>query len=121
MLIDVSSFFQDNLYWLIPVLALLLAGIVLLFVFLLRAKKKPKEKAPELAAQSEYLAALGGAENIREKSIVGSRISIKLADFEKADPKKLLEIGVSSYIKMSGKLVLVCKDNAQAVYDRIFA
>ena len=94
---------------------------VFLLVFFLVRGKKSKPKKPALASQSEYLTALGGAENILEKSIVGSRIVLKLADFEKADPKKLLAIGVASYIQMSDKLTLVCKDNAEDVYQVIFS
>ncbi|MBO4541213.1 MAG: hypothetical protein J5736_04480, partial [Bacilli bacterium] len=112
---------QENLIWIIPVGAVLLIGVVLLVLFLVRKGKKVKPKKPVLASQSEYLAALGGAENILEKKIIGSRIVIKLSDNQKADPKKLLAIGVASYIQMSDKLTLVCKDNAEDVYRVIFS
>lgn len=117
---EIASFIQNNLMWIIPVGVVILIGVFLLVFFLIR-RGKAKPKKPTLASQSEYLSALGGAENILEKKIIGSRIVLKLADFEKADPKKLLAIGVASYIQMSDKLTLVCKDNAEDVYQVIFS
>ena len=113
------DFIKNNwLYVLIGLVAFALA-IVIVFVLINKGKNKKQKPAP-VAAQSVYLEALGGKENIKSHKSVGSRINIELVDMEKAQPEKLLEAGVDSYIKMSGKLVLVVKENAQAVSDVIF-
>lgn len=97
-----------------------LAILVAVTILIISRRKKQREEPPLLPDKSEYLLALGGEDNVKEKSINGSRISVKLEDYEKADFQKLLEIGVDSYIKMSDKMILIVKDHAQEVYDQIF-
>lgn len=116
---EIASFILANLAWIIPAGVVILALIVFLIMFL--AKKGKKKKKPKLASQSEYLSCLGGAENILNKAIRGSRIVIEFADPEKVDAKKILDLGIDTYIFSSSKLTLVCKEDAQQVYDQIFS
>lgn len=67
-----------------------------------------------------YISALGGDENIIDKKLSGSRITIKLANYDLLDKEKLLEAGVDSYILMSDRLVLVVKDAAEKTYNKLF-
>lgn len=120
-----QSFIEENLYWLIPVIAVGIVVLLAFVVFMIRlsrtTKKKKKKVEPiELHDKSEYLDCLGGEANIVSHTLKGSRITIEVNDIDKITPEKLLEAGVSSYIKMANKLVLVVKDHASEVYDRIF-
>ncbi|MDO5330976.1 MAG: hypothetical protein Q4F15_06150 [Bacillota bacterium] len=125
---EFGDFVNANLVWIIILGVALLLFIAALIVFRIRVgagkpkwKKKKKEEIPLPSVdKSEYLLALGGEDNILSKQLTGSRISVKLADMEKADPEKLLQAGVSSYIKMSDRLILVIKAHAEEVYNSIF-
>lgn len=111
---------MDNYIILIIVGAVLLALLIFFTILIISRRRKQRDEAPLLPDKSEYLLALGGEDNIKEKSLNGSRISVKLEDYDKADFQKLLEIGVDSYIKMSDKMILIVKDHAQEVYEKIF-
>ena len=109
-------------YWWILLLAILAAmGLVVWLIWLFRhAKGGGKKKLAPLSEQSTYLEALGGKDNVKSHSLTGSRISVELLDYQKANPEALLSAGIDSYIKMSGRLILIVKDRAEEVYRRIF-
>ena len=98
-----------------------LIGLVILIIVLSGLKRgKGKIEEKPVASKSEYLSLLGGEENIIDKKVEGSRISIYLKDMDNCQPDALLPLGIDSYIKMKERLVLVVKEGAQKVFDTIF-
>ena len=131
----VNDFLLYNSWWLALIAAGLIAVVVVLIVLSGRkrkqntdkeegaAKPEPKKKIDyrnKEAVKSSYFAALGGEENVLERKIEGSRISLKLADYSKIDKEKLKEAGVDGFIQMSNKLSLVVKSDASKVYKILF-
>ena len=62
------------------------------------------------------LEALGGADNILDHSLNGSRIILVLNNYDAVDQAKLRELGVDSIVKMSNKITLVVKDDSDSFY-----
>jgi phosphotransferase system IIB component len=112
-----EDFLLGNLWWLV------ILGIVFLFIVAYFLEKWwstfRKSKAPK-AAKDEYLEALGGAENLIDGTIEGSRIVLHLKNYGKVDEEKLKKSGIVGFIAQSDKLTLVVKDEAAKVYDLIF-
>ncbi len=117
LLSSTSDFLTKNLWWIIAIVVLVAVAIYLLIITIVSSKKKGSAK---IATKTEYLAALGGEDNILEKELKGSRIVVKLQDYSKVDQNKLKEAGVTGFIEMSDKLTLVIKDNAGKAFDVIF-
>lgn len=112
-----SSWLASSSWW----LALILVGLLALSIVLILATSKGKGKpAKKLAEQSVYLSCLGGSENVIDKKLVGSRISITLKDTSLVDQDKLKEAGVDASILMSNKLTLVAKGEAKELYLILF-
>lgn len=110
-------------------IAIGLAGAVFLTVLGLflytyfKAKKQgPIIKAPErkVIQNEEALKALGGAENILDHSLNGSRVILVLNNYDLVDDKALKEMGVSSIVKMTNKITLVVKGDASSFYKSLF-
>lgn len=118
ILASTSDFLLSNLWWIITVVVFLGVGAFLL-IDGLHLKKKKNSKV-KIATKSEYLDALGGEDNVIDKELKGSRIIVKLKDYEKVNEEKLKEAGVTGFIKMSDKLTLVIKDKAEDAYKIIF-
>ncbi|MCQ2799859.1 MAG: hypothetical protein MJ228_03770 [Bacilli bacterium] len=95
----------------------LVAALVVLFVYL--AKRKKASIKP-IASRSEYFEALGGEENFVSAERSGSRIVVILRNYSLIDKEKIKEAGVTGFIEKSDKLTLVVKDNAEEVYEKIF-
>lgn len=115
-----SDFLLKNLWWIVLIA---LALLFLAFFFIehrskLIKRKKKSEVTNEKA--SLYLEALGGENNVEEKKLEGSRIVVKLKDYNAVNRDKLREAGVSGFIQMSDRLTLVIKENAAEVYNKIF-
>ena len=115
-----SDFLLKNLWWIVLIA---LALLFLAFFFIehrskLIKRKKKSEVTNEKA--SLYLEALGGENNVEEKKLEGSRIVVKLKDYNAVNRDKLREAGVSGFIQMSDRLTLVIKENAAGVYNKIF-
>jgi phosphotransferase system IIB component len=111
-----NDFLRDNAWW----IALAFAGLVLLsvaLILLFNAKAKPKARVIE---KSVYLEALGGEGNVLSHERKGSRIMLKMQDYEKLDSEKLKEAGVDGFILMSDRLTLVIKGDAEAVEKTLF-
>ena len=115
-----SDFLLQNLWWivLITLVLLFLAFFFIEHRFKLIKRKKKSEVTNEKA--SLYLEALGGENNVEEKKLEGSRIVVKLKDYNAVNRDKLREAGVSGFIQMSDRLTLVIKENAAEVYNKIF-
>lgn len=113
-----TDFLLKNIWWII---ALGAAFIIALLIFIdKRFLSKPKKKEISEETVSLYLEALGGASNVKEKSLEGSRIILRLNDYGAVNRDKLREAGVTGFIQMSDRLTLVIKGNAMEVYEKIF-
>jgi phosphotransferase system IIB component len=112
-----SDFLIANLWWIV---ALGVLFILLLCLFIEHLKEKSSSKKPKKVNSSLYLEALGGSANIISKSLEGSRIVVKLNDYEAINRDKLRDAGVNGFILMSDKLTLVIKKDAKEVYQKIF-
>ena len=98
--------------------------LVLFFIALAKRKKEPttldKPKVIERSEKSEkIIEALGGKENILEHSLVGSRITLVLQNYDVIN-EDTLKKEVTSYIKMSNKIILVFKDDVSSIYQGMF-
>ncbi|MCX5775940.1 MAG: hypothetical protein NTV44_06310, partial [Firmicutes bacterium] len=82
-------------------------------IFLSGIKKSPKQDY-EL-----FYSALGGQGNIKSAESHGSRLALKLLDYEKVDYNKLKTAGVSSFIKMTDKLTVVIGKNSATLEQAI--
>ena len=119
LILTSSDFFLSNLWWIIAIVVLLAIAAFFLVDHLL-AKRKKKTPKIKIATKSEYLEALGGADNILDKSVTGSRIAVKLKDYSLINEDKLKEVGVTGFIMMSDKLTLVFKGKAEDAFNVIF-
>ncbi len=113
-----ADFLLKNIWWIAGIGALVL--IVLLIFIDKRFISKPKKAPVSEETASLYLEALGGKDNIKEKSLEGSRIILRLNDYGAVNRDKLREAGVTGFIQMSDRLTLVVKGNAMEVYQKIF-
>ena len=120
---DFNQFLKNNALY----LALGVAGVILIVILVLvLVSLSKKRKARGAAAPrkpivaSQYIEALGGAENIVSHSLARSRIVLELKDYERVDKEKLKEAGVDSFIMMSNKLTLVIRGDAEKVNAAIF-
>lgn len=80
---------------------------ILIFVFLIKNKRKKVSHR-----EDDWFIALGGKENIKDISAVGSRLSLVLISQDKIDRDQLKTLGVSSILTMSNKVILVIEDRA---------
>lgn len=106
-----------------------LAGVVFITVLALflytyfKGKKNgPVLKKPEqkVIKNEAVLSALGGAENILEHSLNGSRVILVLNNYDVVNAEALKELGVSSIVKMTNKITLVVKGDASSFYKSLF-
>lgn len=99
--------------WLAVVDFLLLLVVVIMII---RNKvSKPKAKINN----DEWILALGGKDNIKEVTAIGSRLSLTLQDKENIDREKLKTLGVSSVLVMSNKVTLVIEDKAEKIAESL--
>ena len=113
-----ADFLLKNMWWIVALCAIALISLLLWLDRRLLFKEKKKEVSEEQA--SLYLDALGGESNVLERALEGSRIVLRLKDYGAVNRDKLREAGVTGFIQMADRLTLVIKDNAMAVYDKIF-
>ena len=116
-LLNVPLLTSENtplIIWLAVVDALLILVVVLLFIRN-KVKNSPKNKVNN----DDWFNALGGKENVKEISAVGSRLSLNLIDKEKIDREKLKTLGVSSVVTMSNKVTLVIEGKAEKIAETL--
>ena len=101
------------------VAAVIVVGVIV-FLLIFRQKKKAKKKPARVISKSAYMEALGGEANLISHVRKGSRIELKLVDYEALDKEKLKEAGVDGFIKMSDRLTLVIKGDAEEVEKVLF-
>ena len=94
--------------------ALCLVGAAIIVIYMVKSGKKEKTINNET-----WLLALGGKENVSSIKGVGSRLSVVVNDKEKLDRQKLKELGVSSILTMSDKLVLVIEGKAENIAKKL--
>lgn len=116
-----NNFLANNLWWIITIaVAALIIIIVIIEVMLSKRKAKKAAQKKQIAAQGKYLTYLGGASNVIDSSLEGSRIVVHLYDYALIDREKLKEAGVTGFIEKSDKLTLVVPNNSQEIYNGIF-
>jgi len=101
-----------------------LAVLTLFFIALIKRRKEPTTiDKPKVINHSEkglkILEALGGKDNILEHSLVGSRITVVLSNYDIVNDEALKK-EVTSFIKMSNKIILVIKDDVSSIYQGMF-
>lgn len=106
---------NTNLVIWIAVLDAVLVAFVLFMVIRYLVKKSPKVKVNN----DDWFNALGGKENVKEISAVGSRLSLNLLDKEAIDREKLKTLGVSSVVSMSNKVTLVIEGKAEQIAETL--
>jgi len=92
--------------------AVLLGTVGLLFF------RRPQMKKSPIAGQ-DYVAALGGKTNIVAVKATYSRLSAYVRDLEIVDQARLRELGATSIITMSDRLVILLGEKAGAVASAI--
>ena len=106
-----------------------LAGVVFLTVLALflytyiKGKKQGPiltKNEPKVIKNEAALVALGGAENILDHSLNGSRVILVLSNYDVVNVDALKEMGVSSVVKMTNKITLVVKGDASSFYKSLF-
>ena len=100
--------------WLAVIDALLLL-VVIIMVIRFHVTKSPKVKVKN----DEWLNALGGKENVKEISAVGSRLSLNLVDKDAINREQLKTLGVSSVVTMSNKVTLVIEGKAEKIAETL--
>ena len=68
----------------------------------------------------EVLVALGGKDNIVEHYVIGSRLSLKLNNYDVVNIEKLNQLGFPTVIKMSNKITLVYEGDLEELSNRLF-
>ena len=89
---------------------LFVLGAIIITVYFVKSHKKKKQINNE-----SWFIALGGKDNFSDVKGVGSRLSLVIKDKEKLDRQKLKELGVSSILTMSDKIVLVINNQAEDI------
>lgn len=113
---ELNYFLRTNALWIaLSFAALIVVTLAIIFIlyFCQRNKTKKKEAATLLAKQESdvatFIAALGGADNVEESSLKGSRLTVKLKDYSLFNSDEIKKCQVESVIKMSEKIILVSK------------
>ena len=111
---DLNQFLKNNALWIcIALVVLIAATIIVIFVI------KNRKKKPAIPSGSEWVTALGGKENIKEVSAMGSRLSVSLIDQNVLNKEVLTSLGVSNIMTMSNKVTLIIEDKAEKIANEI--
>ena len=105
-----NQFMKNNALWF--ALGLLAIIIIVVLIIVLTSIKRNKQKQMDQHVEDVLLTALGGKENVASIEQKGTRVAVKLKDFEKLDESMLNDLNVS-YIKMSDKITIVSKKDAK--------
>lgn len=110
---DFNAFLKNNALW----IALVLVGIIVITVVVILLVNKKGNKKPEVkvAEKSAWIEALGGEENIISSEAVGSRLVVNLKDKSLLNKEALKELGVTNFMEMSNKIILLLEDKAELV------
>lgn len=100
---------SDQLRWLLIGIGVLLIITVLVIVLKLKTRKKELLEFPEL------LEALGGANNISNVILNGSRVSLNFDNKKNIDKDQIKENGVETIVVSNKKLTMVIGKKASAI------
>ena len=110
---DFNAFLKNNALWIaLSIVAVIAIVVVLILVLGRKVKKAP---TPQIAEKSQWVEALGGAENIVSSEAYGSRLAVKLVDKSLINKEQLKQLGVTNFIEMSDKITLLLEDKAELV------
>ena len=109
---DFNSFLKNNALWISLVLVGVIVITIVLILLLGRKSKKPVEKVAE---KSEWVDAMGGADNIVSTEAIGSRLVVNLKDKSLLNKEALKSLGVTNFMEMSNKITLLLEDKAELV------
>lgn len=101
---------DDQLRWLLIGVGALLIIIILVSVLKIKTKKKGNLEFPEL------LEALGGADNISNILLNGSRVSLNFENKKNINKDRIKENGVETIVVSNKKLTMVIGRQATAIY-----
>ena len=103
---------SDELRWCLIGGAILLLLFIIVLIIVLKRKSKIKEdkEFPGL------LEALGGADNISNVSLNGSRISLNFDSKKNVDKEQIKENGVETIVVSNKKITLVIGKKAPTIY-----
>ena len=110
---DFNAFLKNNALWIALSIVVVIAIVVALILVL--GRKVKKAPTPQIAEKSQWLEALGGAENIVSSEAYGSRLAVKLVDKSLINKEQLKQLGVTNFIEMSDKITLLLEDKAELV------
>lgn len=114
---DFSSFLKNGaLYICLGIIVLIIATIIVIYVIKNRKKKIAEPQYNENF--NLWIEKLGGKDNIVSVSGIGSRLSLELKD-DSLLKEDIKELGVTSIMKMSGKIVLVVENSASDIAEKI--
>lgn len=116
---NINTFLKNNAIWIaVGFVVIILLTLIILFLFN-RNKTKKIDKTTYSISTNDWLDSLGGKDNILEISSRGSRLSLSLKEISLINETKLKELGVTSLLKMSNKLILVIEENAAKIEEII--
>jgi phosphotransferase system IIB component len=92
------------------------ATVALLIIIVLAVVVRKKSKFKENTEFPELLEALGGAENISNISLNGSRISLNFDSKKAVDKELIKENGVETIVVANKKITLVIGKKASIIY-----
>ena len=114
---DFSAFLKDYaLYICIGIAVIILATIIIIYVI-----KNKKKKTPQINYDSNFnlwIEYLGGKDNIKEVSGIGSRLTVSLQD-NTLIREEIKDLGVTNMMKMSDKTILVIENSATEIAENI--
>lgn len=115
---NINGFLKDYALWIaLAFVAIILITLLLIFVFNKKKKIEVKEEVKIDEDSSKWLKALGGIDNIVDSSARGSRLTINLKDTSIVDDLALKNLGVTSIVKMSDKIILVIENKANDLLE----
>ena len=112
------DFFLENVYWIAALVALAFVIGFFLIDGIFGRYQLAKER--RMRDEKVYIKALGGEGNVLWKELEGSRIIVSLQDYDLLDKDKLHDYGVSGFLKMSDRLVMVVKKDPEEIYFKLF-
>lgn len=116
---NINTFLKNNAIWIaVGFVVIILIILIILFLFN-RNKTKKIDKTTYSISTNDWLDSLGGKDNILEISSRGSRLTLSLKEISLINETKLKELGVTSLLKMSNKLILVIEENAAKIEEII--
>lgn len=111
-----AEFLRTYGFFIALTIFLIIAVIIVLFLLLPRLHTEEKPKPPTIA-KDDFLALLGGEENITSHTLNGSRLSVVLVDKSLADVETLKTHGVDRVIVMEQKLVLLVNKEISQLFE----